>query len=383
MPRILVISILLASAQLTGCAATESRSQEISESSEQMPVQFETATRVPLMPQRGDPDDDRLIGTDIRAGVGDELIDFRSSYSVTSGALVQNLGARYEKTQEIPTQLARQSLEHAVRLTVPNWLGAPMRIGFDQKEASILTLNGQTRQESSRAHLSWNPEPMQVEVEWTPPRPATVGFDCLMQGRVRMPTGAGWSGTPLALDVSQRDCMVRVPNRGVDELPIQSRGVSWRWGDGLGNSIHMNRVELQMPLAGINDSAAGYEFGMRQQHAFQGWQLEADVALRQSDAGGVYQPDDDSRWAFDVMLRRQLRQIALTARWMQSRDPLWFVPEATPVGRERLSLLLDFSSWLSEMMPGLNAGMSASWEHSEDAAGKDDNQLRWDFSLSW
>ena len=386
MPRILLVSMMIASATLLGCAAKEPRSAIATETSESSPVHFETAARVPLLSQTGDLDDEHLVATDVRAGLGDDLVEIRSSYSMGSGALVQNLGAGFEQGQSIPTQLARQSLEHAFRLTMPNWLGAPMRIGYDQKEASVFTLNGQQRQESSRAHLSWNPEPMQLDVEWTPPRAmAAAGnsLDCMVEGRVRVPTEAASAGTVSALDVSHSDCLVRAPNRGVDELPLQSRGVSWRWGDGLGNSIHMNRVELQMPVTGMNELSAGYEVGMRQRHSFQGWQLEADVAVRQSNSVAQYRPDDDARWAVDLMLKRQLRQIALTARWMQSNDPLWFVPEATPIGRERLSLLLDFSSWLTDLMPGLDAGMSASWEHSEDAAGKDDNQLRWDFSLSW
>ena len=386
MSRVLLVSMMIASATLLGCAAKEPRSAMASETSKSSPVHFETAARVPLLPQSGNLDDEHLIATDVRAGLGDDLVEFRSSYSMGSGALVQNLGARFEQGQSIPTQLAQQSLEHAFRLTMPEWLGAPVQIGYDQKEASVFTLNGQQRRESSRAHLSWSPEVMQLDVEWTPPRAAAAAgnpLDCMVEGRVRVPTEAASSNRPSALDVSHSDCLVRAPNRGVDELPLQSRGVSWRWGDGLGNSIHMNRVELHMPVVGMSELSAGYEVGMRQQHAFQGWQVAADVALRQSDSVTAYRPDDDARWAVDLMLKRQLRQIALTARWMQSKDPLWFVPEATPIGRERLSLLLDFSSWLTELMPGLDAGMSASWEHSEDAAGQDDNQLRWDFSLSW
>jgi hypothetical protein len=374
---------------LAGCAGTEPRStgSSVPSGEEPAPVRLEASTRVPLIAQAGRSDGDGLVETDLRAGLGDDLVEVRSRYSVASGALVQSLGQGYEQGQSLPTQLARQSIEHSFRLSVPGWLGAPVQIGFDQNEASVYTLQGQQRQENSRAHLAWNPAPVRFEVEWTPPRETAVAgnpFDCLMEGRVRLPTEVVSAGMSSALDVSQSDCLVRAPDRGVNELPMQSRGVSWRWGEGLNNTIHMNRVELIGTGYGVSEMMAGYELGMRQRHSFHGWQVEADVALRQSDSGPYGHPsDEESRWAVDVMLRRQLQTFALTARWMQAKDPLWFVPEASPIGRERLSLLLDFSSWLTRLMPGVDAGMSTSWEHSEDAAGQDDNQFRWDFSLSW
>ncbi len=374
---------------LAGCASTDPRSagSSVSAGEEAAPVHFETRTRVPLLAPPDQSDGDGLVETGFQAGLGDELVEVRSRYSMASGALVQSLGQGYEPGQSIPTQLARQSIEHSFRLSVPNWLGAPVQVGFDQKEASVYTLQGQQRQETSRAHLEWNPEPVRFAVEWTPPRAMAVAghpFDCLVEGRVTLPTEAVSAGMASALDVSQSDCLVRAPDRGVNELPMQSRGVSWRWGEGLNNAIHMNRVEPLGTGYGVSEMMAGYELGLRQQHSFHGWQVEADVALRQSDSGRYgQQSDDESRWAVDVMLRRQLQTIALTARWMQAKDPLWFVPEASPIGRERLSLLLDFSSWLTGLMPGVDAGMSTSWEHSEDAAGQDDNQFRWDFSLSW
>lgn len=373
---------------LSACATTDSRSPD-APGDESAAVNFEARTELPLTANAlSRNDSDRLVETDLRAGVGDNLVEIRTRYSVASGELVRNVGKRYQQGQSIPTQLARQSVEHAVRLSTPGELGAPLQVGFDQKEASVLTLNGQHRQESTRAHLAWEPDPFEFLIEWTPPRKATVAgnpFDCTLEGRLRMPTDTLSAGMDSVLDLSQSECMVYAPDRGVDALPVQARGLVWSWGEEFGSAVHVNRVALQMPMYGRPEMAAGYEVGLRQNHSFHGWHMEADLALRQADSVPYHDSmiGEDSRWAVDLQLSRQLQAFALTARWMQAGDPLWFVPEASPVGRESLSLLLDFSSWLTGLMPGMDAGMSASWRHTEDAEGRDDNHFRWDFTLSW
>jgi hypothetical protein len=378
--------IALAAAVLVGCAGTEQRVAAGSDSDR--PVSVQARTEVPLANATPLADNDKLVETDLQAGLADELFQVRSRYSVTSGELVRSVGSAYREGEAIPTQLARQSVEHAVRLSTPGYLGAPLRVGFDQRETSVLTLSGQHRQESTRAHLAWDPDPVSLHLEWTPPRRvAVVGdpLDCTLEGRMRMPTETISMGMESALDLSQSDCLVRAPDRGVDELPMQARGLVWSWGDGLDSSVHMNRVELLAPTYGMVEGASGHELGLRRRHSFFGWQMAADIAMRQAEAGQRVDAatDERSRWSVDLQLTRQLHTFALTARWMQAKDPLWFVPEADPVGRESLSLLLDFSSWLGRIMPGMDAGMRASWRHTEDAEGRDDNHFRWDFSLSW
>ncbi len=372
---------------LAGCAGTGLQTMD-SSSDSSSPIDVKARTELSLVDAMQPADSDNLVETDVRAGIGDDLVEFRTRYSVTSGELVRNVGKRYQQGQSIPTQLARQSVEHAVRLSTPGHLGAPVKVGFDQTEASVLTLNGQQRQESTRAHLVWEPDPVQLQVEWTPPRRVVSAgnpLDCTLEGRVRMPTERLSAGYESALDVSQSECMVRAPNRGVDQLPMQARGLAWNWGESLNSTLHMSRVELRAPVYGVPELQSGYEMGLRQQHSLFGWQMEADVALRQAEGSGYQNEvmDDDSRWSVDLQLSRQLHTFALTARWMQAKDPLWFIPEASPVGRQSVSLLLDFSSWLTGLMPGMEAGMQASWRHSEDADGRDDNHFRWDFSLSW
>jgi hypothetical protein len=372
---------------LAGCAGTGQQARDSSGESFS-PIDLQARTELPLADAVRLADSDNLVETDVRAGIGGDLVEFRTRYSVSSGELVRNVGKSYQQGQSIPTQLARQSVEHAVRFSTPGHLGAPVRVGFDQREAAVLTLNGQQRRESTRAHLVWEPDPVRLQLEWTPPRRvASAGnpLDCTLEGRLRMPTERLSAGYESVLDVSQSECMVRAPNRGVDQLPMQARGLAWNWGESLGSAIHMSRVELRAPVYGMPELKSGYEMGLRQKHSLFGWQMEADVALRQAEAPMDLDEaaDDESRWTVDLQLRRQLHAFALTARWMQAKDPLWFVPEASPVGRQSVSLLLDFSSWLTDLMPGMEAGMRASWRHSEDAQGRDDNHFRWDFSLSW
>ncbi len=387
MYRFFCALVIVTAFGLAGCAASGPQSERASGDSS-APIDVKARAEVPLADPVQLANDNNLVETDVRAGIGDDLVGFRTRYSVASGELVRNVGKRYQQGDSIPTQLAQQSLEHAIRFSTPGEMGAPVRLGFDQKEASVLTLDGQQRQESTRAHLVWEPEPVRLQLEWTPPRRVALAsdpLDCTLEGHLRMPTENVAAGFESALDISQSECMVRAPNRGVDQLPMQARGVSWNWGESLGSAVHMNRVELQTPVYGVPEVKSGYELGLRQQHSLFGWKMEADFALRQAEGPGYRDDaaDDDSRWSVDFQLRRQLHAFAMTARWMQAKDPLWFVPEAAPVGQQSLSLLLDFSSWLSGLMPGMDAGMKTSWEHTEDADGREDNHFRWDFSLSW
>jgi len=387
MHRLRSVLTLPAIVILAGCAATGPDVAERSDESA-LPIDVEARTEVPLAGANLMAGNDKLVESGVRAGVGDDLVEFRTRYAVSSGELVQNVGKPYQQGQSVPTQLARQSVEHAVRLSTPGRLGAPVQVGFDQKEAAVLTLDGQQREESTQAHLVWDPDPVRLQLEWTPPRRVAVHgnpLDCTLVGRLRMPTESLSPGLESALDVSQSECLVRAPDRGVDQLPMQARGVAWNWGESLNSTIHMSRVELRAPVYGVPELKSGYEVGLRQEHSLFGWQMEADLALRQAD-GPTYHDDvsgEESRWSVDLQLSRQLHTFALTARWMQAKDPLWFVPEASPVGRQNLSVLLDFSSWLTGLMPGMDAGMKASWQHTEDAEGRDDNHFRWDFTLSW
>jgi hypothetical protein len=82
-------------------------------------------------------------------------------------------------------------------------------------------------------------------------------------------------------------------------------------------------------------------------------------------------------------MRRELEALVLTARWMHAKDPLWFVPAARTLDRERISILLDFSKWLVRQVPGFNGGMSAAWEPAEYANGVDESQINWNVSLTW
>ncbi|QOC21398.1 hypothetical protein IC757_10055 [Wenzhouxiangella sp. AB-CW3] len=385
MDRFQCVAISLMVIVLSACASTGQQGEAVPEP----PLALEARADVPLKAHPAQvTESEHLVETDVRAELAQDLVEFRSRYSVASGELMRNVGKGYRQGQSLPTQIARQSVEHAVRVSTPGRLGAPFRLGFDQQEAAVLTLDGQRREESARAHLAWDPEPLKFQVEWIPPRYKASGnrtLDCSLEGRVQMPTDMISPGFESLLDVSQSDCVVRAPNRGIEELPVQARGLEWRLGDEMGSAIHVNRVETQVARYGLPEDASGYELGFRQQHVVQGWELEADVAMRQAE-GRSYQAEvmkDESRWAVDLQLRRQLQRFAMTARWMQTHDPLWFVPEATPIGRESLSLLLDFSDWIEHFVPGMNAGMSASFEHTEDAEGRDDNHVRWDFSLSW
>lgn len=361
----------------------EPKSSQAIEGEAPTPLEVETDTTLPLFATGND----SLFQSTVRAGIADELIDYSARYSVESGELMRTLGANRDASRSVPTEVGRQSLRQKFRLSLPSYLGSPVRVGFDNQRDIKLALDGEQKKEATRAHLQWEPDPLALDVEWTPPRDqASVGrpLDCLVNGNVRLPAVPMAMNMNSAVDISQQQCLVRAPDRGLDRMNLQTQGLAWRWGEDLDSAVRMHRVVPQWQGHGMPPADAGYEVGLRHGHSFFGWRMEADVALRQTREQG-YESDAnaDSHWAVDLLMRRELKLFALTARWMQSKDPLWFVPMAKPIGNERMSILLDFSEWLKRTLPKLDANMSASWEHAEGAGGSDENHIKWNVSVFW
>ncbi|MCC5864810.1 MAG: hypothetical protein JJU31_06830 [Wenzhouxiangella sp.] len=329
---------------------------------------------------------DNLLYSRIKLGA-DEIVSYDASYSLRSTVLADGLLGDYQATA-LPAELGRQSLSQSLRFQLPSALGAPVQLDFRNLQALSWSANGESRSESQAAQLKWNPDYLALDLRWSPPRQMLLSgqpLDCYLQANLRLPALVEMVGGDGALDLSGRNCLVHSPARGVSQLEARSQQLVWRWGEGLDSGLRLQRVLSQWGQVGLATIEPAYELGLSQQFARSDWRMGLDMAWRQAEKPDELADDlpAGSRWAMNLMLSRQLGLVALTARWLHANDPLWFVPLATPVERERVSLLLDFSQWLVEKLPQVEASMSASWEHVEDARGVDDKQVRWNVELSW
>jgi hypothetical protein len=377
------ILMLLLAGSLLACASAPSRPGAGLESDAGAFVAFESRAGLGLEAQ----DDDSLLRSQVQAGSASERVRYNAAYSLRSSALAQGLSGAVADAPPVPAELGLQSMHQALHLELPSSFGAPVSIDLHNRQDLRWSFNGEQKSESSRAHLQWKPSYLALDLSWTPPREIVIvdrPLDCHVQANVRLTSLPVPLRSDAALDLSQQDCQVLAPFRGVHGLNLQSQGLAWRWGKGLSNTVRVRRILPQWQVYGLADVDPAYEVGLVHRQSWLGWQLGLDMAWRQFDEA-LQGPDAmaASNWAVDLMLRRNLGVIALSARWLHGNDPLWFVPMASSVERERLSVLIDFSRWLVERLPKINANMSASWDHVEDARGAEDNQLKWNFHLTW
>lgn len=375
--------VLVALGGLAGCASMSQHADDTAEPAASSFVVFDSYTALAANGDR----DDSLLHSEVEAGSADEWLSYSASYSLRSSMLAQSLIGDGPASASLPAELGRQSLRQQVQLELPSPLGAPLSLDFHDQQDVRWTFNGEARAETRLAHLQWKPSLLAVDLRWTPPRAVVMDaqpLDCQVQVNLHMPKLSLPTDAETALDLSGRGCEVRAPGRGVDGLQMQSHDLAWRWGEGLNNRMRVRRVLPHWQAYGLPEVDPAYEFGLMHRRGLSGWQLGVDMAWRQFDRGYErHAHARPSKWGVDLMLSRELGLFALSARWLHANDPLWFVPLASPVEQERLSLLIDFSQWLVDKLPHLKANMSAAWDYVEDARGFDDNQFNWNLLLSW
>jgi hypothetical protein len=382
------ITLFLFVTGLAGCASMVPESESLVADPVRSTLQFET--RSSLAGLVGD--DVALLQSTVQAGQESNPFQYRARYEISSGQLLRSMGRSPGQPREMVTDLGRQMLSQQLRLTLPEALGVPIRVDFDNRRDFLFSVHGEQRTDSTRAHLNWEPEHFGVNVSWRPPRDMVQvdqPMDCYAHGQVRVPAPLSNLQVASSLDVSQQRCLIMAPHRGYDAISLDTQGIAWRWGKGLGSAVRVLHYQPQDQGHGVLEFEPGYEFGLVHRQILGHWQVAVDLALHKAgevkarEVKAMEQRGQASSWAIDFLLSRDLDLLVLSARWMQARDPLWFLPVAQPLGSERLSVLVDFSQWLTQSLPKLDARMSASWEHYEVINGVDDNQFKWDFSLSW
>lgn len=330
-----------------------------------------------------------LVRGVVRASDHGGWVDYDASYAVESGALLDSFRAGGKDLDSVPTQFGEQALEQRLRAALPVPLGAPLRLRFASGQHASFTGEGMRRSETGSAGVDWAGGPLDLSLRWTVPGVGEADeLDCGFQGSLRLADGFAGLGDDAALGVSQRQCRVIAPVRGLAGSTVESWGAHWRWGDDFQHTLRVRRVALDADAWSVAE-APGYELGWTHSRVLGAWSAEADLALRRVRAplDGAALADADTRWAADLALRRQLRDFAVTARWAHAQDPLWFAPNAARLGTQRLSLGVDLDRWLAAIWPHAeNTRMGASWEWEQTAAAGEfdiDSRVQWDVSLVW
>ena len=375
-----LVAILLLTG-LAGCAGLPAERGSQSANMQEGPLKLETHASLPLFSGE---DTDVLQGR-VSAGIVDERLTYSARYALEQGKLLATLAEGETSDQALPAEIGQQTLQQQVRLDLSDDDRVPLQLGLETRRDMRFLIEGEHIVETTRAHLDFNPRAVAVRLDWRlPDELATAPLGCHFNGNLRMPLAAKMIGAHSVVDFTHSECLVRAPDRGLDESALQSRGVAWRWGNELNSALRYRQV---VPLASLQSpypTGSAHEVGLSHREEFRHWGVQLEIARRE---GRVWDPvlgdQVEAHWVADLLLTGKLGMFDVSTRFMQAGDPIWFMPIATPADSRRFSLLLDFGAWLKQELPGLKANMSASFDRTEQSNGSDDSQVNWNVSLTW
>lgn len=366
---------------LVGCSVTPPPVEQPVESSDRAYLVIDADAGLERIGQG----EDRLVTSRFEAGAVEQRLQYRLDYSLRSGVLARSVAENGDRSTAAPSELGRQTVNQVLEVSLPASFGSPISLDLHNRQELRWGFNGEVRSDTTRAHLNWSPSLFQLDLAWAPPRETiqvSQPLDCGLEANLRL------AALPLiddsALDLTRRVCQVLAPARGVGQVQLESEGVAWRWGAREGQVLSIDRVRPYATLTGHVPFEPAYRFSLAHQQSLADWRLGMDLAWHRFDRSQVIDSAMvPSRWSFDLELQRDLGWLGLRARWLHAHDPLWFLPLASPVERERVSLGVDLSRWLLESLPGTQGRLSASLDHVEDARGDDYQQVQWSLELTW
>jgi hypothetical protein len=316
-----------------------------------------------------------LFASGLRLDAAGGVFLYEADYQFQPGAMFGTAGPVSEGA--IGSRIGEQAMAQRFNWSMAEFAGAPLKMGLSYQQQDQWSRTGPEQQAQRQVGLSWAPVLASFDLQWVGSTSAAAPLDCPLQGSMRVPLGAADS----ALRLGGRDCRVVMPDlsRGGN---ARTWSAALEWGAAERSSaLRALAIDPVAEQSGPDvDVPAGYELGASQQIPVLGWQAQASAAW-QRPPGELA----EGGWTTDAKLKREVRNVGVSAGMRRGLNSYWFMPEAAQKV-DQYELGLDLSRWAKGLAPGLQPAMGMAYQWTPGATPKggiDDSSLNWTFSLNW
>lgn len=326
-----------------------------------------------------------LVQGAVRFDAPQELLGYHARYTLDRNTAPVIPGA--EPGPSAP--LGREQIGHGIGARLPLiFSSAPLVLDLEDRYQALVTAQGNIDSGTRVAKLSWAPAGVNLGVNWQHSgQVLTHTLVCGVDGHLRVPLRGAAEQRPQTLELSGRECAVVAPDRGFEDLSVQTWSAAWnRRGRRTLSGLRLTVLEAEPDTVwtGPTTLPLAYELDVSHSRPVGLFQSSATVRLRHLSASE--QLEADTLWSAETRLTRQLTPFAITASLRHAPDPLWFI--ATPgvdPRRNQIGLGLDFKRWITTALstPSANMDLSLHWSEAQRLAQSPEGSVRWNFSLNW
>lgn len=389
----MAIAIAVSMAVLSGCASVPDRDSSSARRDAAVPIradmQIDHALQDFAYGQAVDTGE--MLTGSVHLGTPNGLLDYGARYRVRQGKLFQAIHDDEHALEKAQGEVAVQTMEQTLGSTLRLPAGAPVTLQLTRREDTRLGIGTGSSRQTTQGELRWSPGPVELHVEWTRPDPggASSGdVNCDLRAGLQLPAKLLPAPAGSIFELSGQRCRGASPAHGVAELALARWRAAWRWGTEQNTALQVARTEPEMPAGASAPLMPDYELGLSHRHLLPGgWQARADVAvLRTEQSAHAFNASPDTGttdWTAQLALKRELKLMAVTARWARAADRIWFATAASQMAADRFSLALDFGAWLARLWPSVESAMDVSWDWRQNRSGESHSKLSWNMLVGW
>lgn len=385
--------LALALSALAGCASVSDRGSKSTENdpATSLRAELQIDHALPAISTEAAGDSEEMLGGSVRLGTPSGLIDYGASYRVRQGKFFQAIRDGNDDLEQAQGEVALQTLEQTLGSTLPLPAGAPLVLQLTRREDTRLGVDRGTTSQSTRADLSWSPGPFDLSLEWTRPDPDTLSgkdLNCDLRAGLQLPAGFLPAAAGSMLELTGQRCRGSSQAHGIGDLVLARWGAAWHWGVERNTALRVLRTEAQTSAGTFMPLTPDYELGLTHSRMLPGgWQAQADFSVLRTDpvvyASNAPSETDGTDWTARFALKRDLKLLAVTARWARAAERIWFATATKQVAGDRFSLALDFGAWLARLWPSVESAMDVSWDWRQTRKGEDDSKVSWNMLIDW
>ena len=386
-------ALAVSMAVLSGCASMPDRDSSSARRDAAVPLRADMQIDHALQDfAHGQSDDagEMLTGS-VHLGTPKGLLDYGARYRVRQGKFFQAIRDDEDDLEKAQGEVALQTMEQTLGSTLHLPLGAPVTLQLTRREDTRLGVDTGHSRQTTQADLRWSPGPVDLHLEWTRPDPGSASngdVNCDLRAGLQLPAEFLPAPAGSVFELSGQRCRGASPTHGLAELVLARWGAAWRWGAEHNTALHVLRTEPEIPAGASAPLMPDYELGLSHRHLLPGgWQAQADVSVMRIDpqAYAFNAPIglETTDWSARIALKRQLKLMAVTARWAHAAERIWFATAASQVAADRFSLALDFGAWLTRLWPRVESAMDVSWDWRQNRKGESGSKLSWNMLIDW